>query len=130
MSLDTVGTLLAAIANLLHEGILLLNQTDKTLWGADEHEQLRALEDALDEAKKDFQELSPLVRGQLYYQNDRTSESRTPARSSLPLACTIQADTCARSHPQPSPSKSCTASTLTSITTPKTSATGPLPADP
>jgi len=71
MSLDTVGTLLAAIANLLTEGLQILAQTDTHLWGPDEHEQVRAFEDALDEAKKDFQELSPLVKGQLYYQNDR-----------------------------------------------------------
>lgn len=75
MSLDTVGTLLAAIANLLHESLQLLGQSDSSLWGPDEHEQVRALDEALDEAKKDFQELSPLVKGQLYYQNDRRRES-------------------------------------------------------
>lgn len=75
MSLDTVGTLLAAIANLLHESLQLLARSDSSLWGRDEHEQVRALEEALDEAKKDFQELSPLVKGQLYYQNDRRRES-------------------------------------------------------
>lgn len=74
MSPDTVGTLLAAIANLLHESLRLLNQSDKSLWGDDEHEQVRALEEALDDAKKDFQELSLLVNGQLYYQNDRRRE--------------------------------------------------------
>lgn len=125
MSLDTVGTLLAAIANLLHEGILLLNKTDKTLWGADEHEQLRALEDALDEAKKDFQELSPLVRGQLYYQNDRTREFQ---RLLFPLP--VPPRLTRASLPQLNPSTSYTPSTSTSTTTLKTSATGPPPAGP
>ncbi|PKS10736.1 hypothetical protein jhhlp_002493 [Lomentospora prolificans] len=75
MSLATVGTLLAAIANLLSEGLRILAQTDRRLWGPDEHEQVRAFEDALNEAKTDFQELSPWVKGQLYYQNDRKRES-------------------------------------------------------
>lgn len=83
MSLDTVGTLLAAIANLLLESLQLLGRSDSSLWGPDEHEQVRALEEALDEAKKDFQELSPLVKGQLYYQNDRRRES-PDAQSPLP----------------------------------------------
>ncbi|SPO00709.1 uncharacterized protein DNG_03457 [Cephalotrichum gorgonifer] len=75
MSLDTVGTLLAAIANLLHEGLWLLARADKSFWGPDEHEQVRALEEALDDAKKDFQELPPHVNGQVYYENDRKPES-------------------------------------------------------
>lgn len=46
---------------------------DKRQWGPDEFEQVRALEQALDEARRDFQELSPLVNGQFYYENDRRS---------------------------------------------------------
>lgn len=91
MSLDTVGTLLAAIANLLQESLQLLRQSDTSLWGADEHEQVRVLEETLDEAKKDFQELSPLVKGQLYYQNDRQRTCGLPRARAAPLA----------THPQP-----------------------------
>ncbi|KAJ6438288.1 Conserved oligomeric Golgi complex subunit 2 [Purpureocillium lavendulum] len=72
---DSVGTLLADIANLLSDGLRILSLADKRHWGADEHEQLRALELALDEAKKDFQELAPLVNGQFYYEHDRKHES-------------------------------------------------------
>ncbi|GJN75554.1 hypothetical protein PLICBS_009657 [Purpureocillium lilacinum] len=72
---DSVGTLLADIANLLSDGLRILSLADKRHWGPDEHEQLRALEKALDEAKKDFQELAPLVNGQSYYQRDRKHES-------------------------------------------------------
>jgi hypothetical protein len=71
MSLDSVGTLLADIANLIHDGLRILGFVDKSQWGPDEHEQVRALEEALDDAKKDFQELSQLVNGQFYYQHDR-----------------------------------------------------------
>lgn len=72
-SADTVGSLLASIANSLNDGIRILLFADKRQWGDDEYEQVRALEDALDDAKKDFQELGPLVNGQFYYENDRRS---------------------------------------------------------
>ena len=71
MSAETVGSLLAEIATSLHESLRLLMFADKRGWGPDEFEQVRALEESLDEAKKDFQELSPLVNGQYYYENDR-----------------------------------------------------------
>ncbi|KAF7552887.1 hypothetical protein G7046_g7267 [Stylonectria norvegica] len=74
-SSGSVGSLLAAIANLVVEGLRILSLTDKRQWGADEEEQVRALEGVLDEAKKDFQELAPLVNGQVYYENDRKHES-------------------------------------------------------
>lgn len=70
-SFDSVGTLLAAIANLIAEGLRILSLADKRQWGPDEHEQVRALTVVLDEAKQDFQDLSPLVNGQIYYENDR-----------------------------------------------------------
>jgi hypothetical protein len=70
-SLDTVGSLLAAIATLLAQGLRILSLADKSHWGPDEHEQVQALAAALDEAKKDFQELAPLVNGQIYYETDR-----------------------------------------------------------
>jgi len=70
-SLDTVGSLLAAIATLLAQGLRILSLVDKSHWGPDEHEQVQALAAALDEAKKDFQELAPLVNGQIYYETDR-----------------------------------------------------------
>ncbi|KJZ71861.1 hypothetical protein HIM_08706 [Hirsutella minnesotensis 3608] len=72
---DSVGSLLADIANLLSDGRRILGLADKRHWGQDEHEQLRALDEALDEAKKDFQELAPLVHGQSHYEHDRKHES-------------------------------------------------------
>ncbi|KAF4120794.1 hypothetical protein GMORB2_2798 [Geosmithia morbida] len=77
---DSVGSLLAAIANSISDAIRILNLSDKRLWGLDEVEQLRALEQALDEARKDFQELSPLVNGQLIYEADRTHDSLVELR--------------------------------------------------
>jgi hypothetical protein len=76
MSKVTVGTLLARIATTLNDGLRLMSFADKRQWGPDEHEQLRLLEETLDEAKKDFQELAPLVNGQFYYENDRKREWR------------------------------------------------------
>ncbi|KAF9881131.1 hypothetical protein CkaCkLH20_01281 [Colletotrichum karsti] len=75
MSSPTVGSLLAAIATLISDGLRILKFADKHHWGPDEHEQLRLLEDTLDDAKKDFQELSVLVNGQRYYMNDRKPHS-------------------------------------------------------
>ncbi|KAK0727978.1 hypothetical protein B0T26DRAFT_637839 [Lasiosphaeria miniovina] len=72
---DTVGSLLASIATCLTEALRILMFADKRQWGPDEFEQIRALEEALDEAKEDYQEMSPLVHGQFYYQNDRSSMS-------------------------------------------------------
>ncbi|PNY28133.1 Uncharacterized protein TCAP_01943 [Tolypocladium capitatum] len=72
---DSVGTLLADIANLLTDGLRILNLADKRHWGPDEHEQMRALDEALDEAKRNFQELSPLVNGQSHYEHDSKYES-------------------------------------------------------
>lgn len=85
---DSVGTLLADIANLISDGRRILGLADKRHWGLDEHEQLRALDEVLDDARKDFQELSPLVHGSSYYQHDRR-------RTSLPLEplVVIRADT-------------------------------------
>ncbi|KAG9501227.1 hypothetical protein J7337_006911 [Fusarium musae] len=70
-SSDSVGSLLAAIATLLSQGLRILSLADKSHWGPDEHEQVHAFASALDEAKKDFQELAPLVNGQIYYETDR-----------------------------------------------------------
>ncbi|KAL0943854.1 uncharacterized protein CTRU02_201741 [Colletotrichum truncatum] len=77
MSRPTVGSLLAAIATLISDGLRILKFADKHHWGPDEHEQMRLLEDTLDDAKKDFQELSVLVNGQRYYMNDRKPHSIT-----------------------------------------------------
>lgn len=88
-SFDSVGTLLAAIAHLIAEGLRILSLADKRQWGPDEQEQVRALEQALDEAKKDFQELSPLVNGQIYYENDR---KRKPALLVLTLLPSVPGD--------------------------------------
>jgi hypothetical protein len=78
---DSVGSLLAEIANLIADALRIFSFTDKRHWGQDEHEQVRALEEVLDEARKDFQELSPLVNGQIYYENDRTHLSLEELRA-------------------------------------------------
>lgn len=72
---QTVGTLLAAIATCMTDALRILMFADKRQWGPDEFEQTRVLEEALDEAKKDFQEMAPLVHGQFYYESDRTRSS-------------------------------------------------------
>ncbi len=72
MGVDSVGSQLADIAGLIVDGLRILGIADKRHWGADEHELLRAMERVLDEAKKDFQELSPLVKGQSHYEHDRS----------------------------------------------------------
>lgn len=87
MSSPTVGSLLAAIATLVSDGLRILKFADKRQWGPDEHEQLRLLEDTLDDAKKDFQELSVLVNGQRYYMNDRKRESTSPLTQFLIALC-------------------------------------------
>lgn len=73
-SSDSVGTLLAAIANLIADGLRIVSFADKRQWGPDEHEQVRALEVVLDEARNDFQQLAPLVNGQSHYEHDRKRE--------------------------------------------------------
>ncbi|KAJ1329432.1 hypothetical protein MN608_06166 [Microdochium nivale] len=84
MGYETVGSLLAVIANSLNDALRAMMFADKRGWTSDEFEQLRLLEDALDLAKKDFQELPALVNGRVYYENDRTSESLEDLR----LLCT------------------------------------------
>ncbi|KAI1489447.1 hypothetical protein F5X96DRAFT_641082 [Biscogniauxia mediterranea] len=81
MSNETVGSLLAVIANSLNDALRILLFADKRAWGDDEFEQLHLLEDTLDEAKKDFQELPLLVNGRFYYENDRNSESLEDLRA-------------------------------------------------
>lgn len=68
---ESVGSLLAKIANSINDALRLLMFADKAHWGPDEFEQVRALEHTLDEAKKDFQEMGPLLKGSVYYENDR-----------------------------------------------------------
>ena len=70
---ESVGSLLAVIANSINDALRLLMFADKAHWGPDEFEQVRALEHTLDEAKKDFQEMGPLLKGSVYYENDRRS---------------------------------------------------------
>ncbi|KAG6038360.1 hypothetical protein E4U41_004274 [Claviceps citrina] len=74
-SIDTVGTLLAEIANLMADGLRIFRLSDKRHWGPDEHEQLQALGRALRQAKRDFQHLCPLVNGQTQYEHDRNYET-------------------------------------------------------
>ncbi|KAI0019600.1 hypothetical protein F4780DRAFT_432129 [Xylariomycetidae sp. FL0641] len=75
MNHETVGSLLAVIANSINDALRILNYADKRAWGPDEFEQLRLLDDTIDEAKKDFQELPALVNGRFYYENDVKDES-------------------------------------------------------
>ncbi|KAL1896572.1 hypothetical protein Sste5346_004606 [Sporothrix stenoceras] len=74
-TIETVGSLLAEIATALQDALRILMFADKRGWGPDEFEQVRAVEEALDEAKRDFQAMAPLVNGQFYYENDRRPES-------------------------------------------------------
>lgn len=73
---DTVGSLLAHIATALQDALRILMFADKRGWGRGEFEQVRALEDTLAEARRDFQAMAPLVNGQFYYENDRRSTCR------------------------------------------------------
>ncbi|KAI0124335.1 hypothetical protein BJ170DRAFT_80315 [Xylariales sp. AK1849] len=75
MSNESVGSLLAVIANSLNDGLRIMMFADKRAWGPDEFEQLRLLEETLDEAKKDFQGLPTLVHGRGYYEHNRKTES-------------------------------------------------------
>lgn len=75
MNDETVGSLLAVIANSLNDALRILMFADKRAWGPDEFEQLRLLEETLDEAKRDFQELPTMVNGRFYYEHDRKRES-------------------------------------------------------
>lgn len=82
---DTVGSLLADIAHAVNDALAMLMFADKRHWTSDEFEQVRALDDALDEAKRDFQELGPLLKGSLYYENDRRRMfSRPPLPQNFP----------------------------------------------
>lgn len=76
MNDETVGSLLAVIANSLNDALRVLMFADKRAWGPDEFEQLRLLEETLDEAKRDFQELPTMVNGRFYYEHDRKRTSR------------------------------------------------------
>ncbi|KAL2163158.1 hypothetical protein VTH06DRAFT_6994 [Thermothelomyces fergusii] len=79
----TVGEYLADVATCMMESLRILMFADKRQWGPDEFEQTRALEEALDEAKEDFQEMATLVNGQFYYENDRNPESLQTLRTLL-----------------------------------------------
>jgi hypothetical protein len=81
MSTGTVGAVLAVIANSLNDGLRIMMFADKRAWGPDEFEQLRLLEETLDEAKRDFQELPALVNGRFYYEHDRNGMLLTPDRN-------------------------------------------------
>lgn len=68
---DTVGSLLAVIASSIQDALRILMFADKRAWGSPEFEQLRLLEETLDEAKRDFQELPAFINGRFYYENDQ-----------------------------------------------------------
>ncbi|KAI1129473.1 hypothetical protein F5Y10DRAFT_238338 [Nemania abortiva] len=71
----TVGSLLAIIANSIQDALRILMFADKRAWESPEFGQLRLLEETLDEAKRDFQELPALVNGRFYYENDQQADS-------------------------------------------------------
>ncbi|KAI0408057.1 hypothetical protein F4802DRAFT_594502 [Xylaria palmicola] len=72
---DTVGSLLAIIATSTQNALRCLMFADKRAWASPEFQQLRLLEETLDEAKRDFQELPVFTIGRSYYENDRKAES-------------------------------------------------------
>ncbi|KAI1819528.1 hypothetical protein F4861DRAFT_526731 [Xylaria intraflava] len=74
-TVDTVGSLLAIIAYSLQDALRILLFADKRAWGSLEFQQLRLLEETLEDAKQDFQELPALINGGFYYQNDRKADS-------------------------------------------------------
>ena len=59
---DTVGSLLAAIANALQDGRRMLMFADKRGWGPDEFEQVRALDEALDRLTAAEPQVAELVK--------------------------------------------------------------------
>ncbi|EJP64508.1 uncharacterized protein BBA_06502 [Beauveria bassiana ARSEF 2860] len=81
MGSDSVGSLLADIANLLVDGLRILGLADKRHWGPDEYELQRAMERVLNDAKTDFQELSPMLKSQSHYEHDRTFASLEELRA-------------------------------------------------
>jgi hypothetical protein len=95
---DSVGSLLADIANLIADAIRILTVSDKRHWGPDEHEHRRALDAVLDEARKDFQELSPLLNGQQNYELDRRRKSCSPCTFALLPQSTCSRDSRANRH--------------------------------
>lgn len=117
----TVGSLLAEIANGLSGALRMMMFADKRQWGPDEFEQVRALEDALDEAKRDFQQLAVLVNGQYYYENDRNGESGSEAPFSSPSPHRL---TCGPWTQQPTRSTSYVSYEKRPKRTRKTSSTG------
>ncbi|KAH6655324.1 hypothetical protein BKA67DRAFT_657272 [Truncatella angustata] len=84
MNNESVGSLLAVIANSINDALRIMMFADKQAWGSDEFEQLRILEETLDEAKKDFQTLPSLINGREYYEHDRKPDSLEDLR----LLCT------------------------------------------
>ncbi|OAA36569.1 hypothetical protein BBO_08151 [Beauveria brongniartii RCEF 3172] len=82
MGSDSVGSLLADIANLVLDGLRILGLADKRHWGPDEYELQRAMERVLNDAKTDFQELSPMLKSQSHYEHDRTC--KLPPRLAYP----------------------------------------------
>lgn len=73
---EDVGSLLADIADAISDGQRTLGLAKQDHWGQDEYDLLKAFERTLDEAKKDFQELSLLVKGQSHYEYDRSCKSK------------------------------------------------------
>jgi hypothetical protein len=83
---ETIGGLLTGIATSLNEALRMFQYADKRLWDptGDEYEQVRALEEALVEARRDFVEMGRLVGGGLYYEGDRRGEFLPHSKISIP----------------------------------------------
>ncbi|KAI2633850.1 hypothetical protein GGS21DRAFT_115842 [Xylaria nigripes] len=75
VTVDTVGSLLAIIAFSIQGALRIFLLADKRAWGPPEFEQQSLLEETLEDAKRDFQELPALINGRVYYENDRKADS-------------------------------------------------------
>lgn len=72
---DTVGTLLARIAQSLQSALRLFALGDNAHWSPDEHAQVLALRQVLGQAGRDFETLAGLVGGGMYFEGDARPET-------------------------------------------------------
>ncbi|KAJ9130250.1 hypothetical protein NKR19_g9980, partial [Coniochaeta hoffmannii] len=83
---ETVGTFLSLIAASLERTVTLVSRAATTTTddpchpSPDEHAQLRALQSLLSQAAQDFQALSALVGGGMYFENDTRPETLSELR--------------------------------------------------
>ncbi|KAH8909002.1 hypothetical protein BR93DRAFT_994653 [Coniochaeta sp. PMI_546] len=77
---ETVGSLLATIAESLTSALRLFALADKSHWGPDEAAQVLALRRVLSAAGRDFEVLSALVGGGTYLEHDARGETLAELR--------------------------------------------------